>query len=79
MTFKLFDVGAKAGHCHKSDVLEAFSVSFFVMATSNIANRTKVDSFLARLFCFFKLQKFVTGHYLVIFAARCWKFRGGHP
>ncbi len=41
MTFKLFDMGAKAACCHKSEVLAAFSVSFFVMATSNIANRTK--------------------------------------
>ncbi len=41
MTFKSFDVGAKAIHCHKSEVLSAFSEGFFVMATSNIANRTK--------------------------------------
>ncbi len=41
MMFKSFDVGAKAVRCHKSDVLAAFSTGFFVMATSNIANRTK--------------------------------------
>ncbi len=35
MTFKSFDVVAKAGRCHKSEVLAAFTVSFFVMATSN--------------------------------------------
>ncbi len=37
MTFKSFDVGVKAGRCHKSEVLAAF----FVMATPNIANHTK--------------------------------------
>ncbi len=41
MTFKSFDVSEKAVRCHKSEVLLAFTVSFFVMATSNIANRTK--------------------------------------
>ncbi len=41
MTFKSFDVGEKAGRCHKSEVLAAFTPGFFVMATSNIANRTK--------------------------------------
>ncbi len=41
MTFKSFDVGETAGHCHKSEVLAAFTAGFFVMATSNIANRTK--------------------------------------
>ncbi len=41
MTFKSFDVGEKAGHCHKSEVLAAFTAGFFVMAISNIANRTK--------------------------------------
>ncbi len=41
MTFKSFDVGAKVVCCHKSEVLAVFSAGFFVMATSNIANRTK--------------------------------------
>ncbi len=41
MTFKSSDVGEKAVRCHKSEVLAAFTVSFFVMATSNIANHTK--------------------------------------
>ncbi len=41
MTFKSFDVDAKAVRCHKSKVLSGFPTSFFVMATSNIANRTK--------------------------------------
>ncbi len=41
MTFKSFDVGAKANRCHKIEVLAAFSDVFFVMATSNITNRTK--------------------------------------
>ncbi len=41
VTFKSFDVGAKAGGCHKSEVLAAFTAGFFIMATSNIANRTK--------------------------------------
>ncbi len=41
MTFKSFDVGAKAVSCHKSEVLAPFSAGFFVMATSNIGNRTK--------------------------------------
>ncbi len=41
MTFKSFDVGEKAGRCHKSEVLAAFTAGFFIMATSNIANRTK--------------------------------------
>ncbi len=38
MTFKSFDVGEKAGCCHKSEVLAAFTVDFFVMAISNISN-----------------------------------------
>ncbi len=38
MTFKSPDVGEKAVHCHKSEVLMDFTVGFFVMATSNIAN-----------------------------------------
>ncbi len=33
MMFNSFDVGAKAGHCHKSEVLAGFSAGFFVMAT----------------------------------------------
>ncbi len=41
MTFKSFDVGEKAGRCHKSEVLVAFTAGFLIMATSNIANRTK--------------------------------------
>ncbi len=41
MMFNLFDLGAKAVRCHKSEVLAAFSDDLFVMATSNIANRTK--------------------------------------
>ncbi len=41
MMFKSFDVDAKAIRCHKSEVLAAFSTGFFIMATSNIANRTK--------------------------------------
>ncbi len=35
------DAGEKAVRCHKSEVLAAFTVGFFVMATSNIANSTK--------------------------------------
>ncbi len=38
MTFKSFDVDAKAVRCHKSKVLAAFPIVFFVMATSNIGN-----------------------------------------
>ncbi len=38
MTFKSSDVGEKSGRCHRSEVLAAFTVSFFVMATSSIAN-----------------------------------------
>ncbi len=41
MTFKSFDVGEKAGRCHKSKVLAAFTAGFFIMATSNNANHTK--------------------------------------
>ncbi len=41
MMFNSFDVGAKAVRCHKSEVLSAFLTGFFVMATSNNANRTK--------------------------------------
>ncbi len=41
MMFKSFDLGAKALHCHKNEVLAAFLAGFFVMATSNIANCTK--------------------------------------
>ncbi len=41
MTFKSFEVGEKAGRCHKSEVLAAFTACFFIIATSNIANRTK--------------------------------------
>ncbi len=38
MTFKSTDVGEKAVRCHKSEVLAAFTVGFFVMVTSNIGN-----------------------------------------
>ncbi len=41
MMFKSFDVGEKVGCCHKSEVLVAFTAGFFIMATSNIVNRTK--------------------------------------
>ncbi len=78
MTFKLSDAGEKAVHCHKSEVLAAFTVGFFVMQLQTL-QIYKVDSFHGRLFCYFKLQRIVTGHYLVIFAIRCWKFRGGRP
>ncbi len=78
MTFKSSDVGEKAVRCHKSEVLAAFTVGFFVMATSNIAivqsRRLSLSAF-----CYFKLQRIVTGRYLVIFAVRFWKFRGDRP
>ncbi len=79
MTFKSFDVGEKAGHCHKSEVWAAFTAGFFYNGNFKYRKSYKVDSFLCRLFCLFKLQRIVTGRYLVIFAVRCWKFRGGRP
>ncbi len=68
MTFKSSDVGEKALRCHKSEVLAAFTVGFLVIATWNIANLQSRQ--LSRLaFCYhFKLQRIVTGRYLVIFA-----------
>ncbi len=50
MTFKSFDVGSKAGRCHKSEVLVAFTAGFFVMATSNTSNRTQQTAFSAGFF-----------------------------
>ncbi len=59
MTFKSSDVGEKAVRCHKNEVLAAFTVGFFVMATSNIANLQSRQ--LSRsAFCYFKLQRIVT-------------------
>ncbi len=36
ITFKSFDVGAKAVCCHKSEVLVAFPAGFFVLGTLQI-------------------------------------------
>ncbi len=76
MTFKSFDVGEIVVRCHKSEVLSAFSPGFFCNCNFKQRNSYKVDSFLGLIFCLFELQR-VTGRYLVIFAVRCWKFRGG--
>ncbi len=78
MTFKSFDVSEKVVRCHKSEVLAAFSPGFFCNGNFKQLKSYKVDSFLGRLFCLFELQRIVTGRYLVIFAVRCLKFRGGY-
>ncbi len=57
MTFKSFDVGEKAGRCHKSEVLAAFTADFFIMATSNIANRTKKTAFSAGFFGYLNFKE----------------------
>ncbi len=79
MMFKSFDVSEKAGCCHKSEVLAAFTAGFFYNGNFKHRKLYKVNSFLGRLFCLFKLQRIVTGRYLVNFAVCCWKFKGGHP
>ncbi len=79
MTFKSFDVDAKAVCCHKSEVLAVFSARFFCNGNFKHCKSYKVDSFLYRFFFIFKLQRIITECYLVIFAVRCWKLRGGRP
>ncbi len=44
-------------HCHKSAVLVAFTVGFFVMATSNIVNRTKWTAFSAGFFVILNIKE----------------------
>ncbi len=53
MTFKSFDVGAKVARCHKSEVFGGF----FVMATSNIANRTKYTAFSVGFFVYLNFKE----------------------
>ncbi len=78
MTFKSFDLGVKAGCCHNSEVLSAFTAGFFVMATSNIANHTGRQ--LSRpAFLFFQTSK--NCHWLLYGHFRCLllEIQGGHP
>ncbi len=77
MTIKSFDVGEKVVRCLKSEVLSAFSAGFFCNGNFKHRKSYKMDSFVGQPFCLFDLQRPVTGRYLVIFAVRCWKFRGG--
>ncbi len=57
MTFKSFHVGEKAVLCHKIEVLAAFTAGFFIMATSNIANRTKQTAFAVSFFVYLNFKE----------------------
>ncbi len=47
----------KLGCCHKSEVLAAFTAGFFIMATSNIANRTKKTAFSVSFFVYLNFKE----------------------
>ncbi len=79
MTFKSSDVCEKAVRCHKSEFFGGFYGRLFRNVSFKQCKSYKVDSFFGQLFCYFKIQRIVTGRYLVIVAVRCWKFRGGRP